>query len=142
PNICPSTGSETSTSQDSGETLHSWLLIMRSRLASSARSTRSTVVPAGIFVQANTLPNPQWGCRLRCGPKRRKPLLYGREGRHPDITTQKRQDESKASLRQNQQLQQIHRSSAGKMRVLQKGYGGAMEIAMNAEADLEHMMKL
>jgi hypothetical protein len=39
-------------------------------------------------------------------------------------------------------LQQIRKNSAGKIRFLQKSCEDAMEIAMNAEADLEHVMKL
>ena len=39
-------------------------------------------------------------------------------------------------------LQQIRKDSARKIRALQKSYGDAMGIAMNAETDLEHIMKL
>jgi len=39
-------------------------------------------------------------------------------------------------------LQEIRKDSARKIRVLQKSYGDAMGIAMNARADLEHKMKL
>ncbi|RPB01105.1 hypothetical protein L873DRAFT_685709 [Choiromyces venosus 120613-1] len=39
-------------------------------------------------------------------------------------------------------LQQIRKNSARKIRVLQKGYDDAIEIAMSAEKDLEHIMRL